>query len=176
MHCWVRGRGACTHICGHTHTHTRFPVSCHQLAMEQEVGSAGRDWSVQEDTAPRPPACCHLTQPGQKTWKSHTFGLFKSSCPCFFPTVSVTETWSIRRRLAFNCPLSTPRDGTGGSSHTIRQTSDGTDGCPRASLCQSPRALAGRQAGAGDPCRLGAHRCPELPPAQSTETEALWLI
>ena len=116
---------------------------------------------MQGDTAPRPPARCRLSQPGQKTWKSRTFGLIKSSCPCFSPAVSVTETWSIRGRPAFNCPSSTPRHGTGGSSHTTRQTSDGTDGCPRASLCQSPRALAGRQA--GDPRRLGARRCPELP-------------
>ena len=66
----------------HTHTHTHFPLSCHQLAMEQEVRSAGWDRSVQEGTAPRPPACCCLTQPGRKTWKSRTFGLIKSSCPC----------------------------------------------------------------------------------------------
>ena len=136
------------HMWTHTHTHTHFPLSCHQLAMEQEVRSAGWDRSVQEDTAPRPPARCCLTQPGRKTWKSRTFGLIKAACPCFFLTVSIAETWSIWRRLAFNCPLSTHGDSTGGSSHTIRQTSDGTDGCPTA-VTVPVTSGAGRQAGAG---------------------------
>ena len=162
------------HICmrahTHTYTHTHFPLSCHRLAMEQEVRSAGWDRSVQEGTAPRPPARCCLTQPGRKTWKSHTFGLIKPSCPCFFLAVSISESWSIWRRPAFNCPLSTHCDGTGGSSHTIRQTSDGTDGCPRA-VTVPVTSGAGRQARAGDLHELGAHRCPELSPAQRAETE-----
>ena len=154
----------------HTHTHTHFPLSCHQLAMEQEVRSAGWDRSVQEGTAPRPPACCCLTQPGRKTWKSRTFGLIKSSCPCFFLAVSITESWSIWRRPAFNCSSSTHWDGTGSSSHTIRQTSNRTDGCPRA-VTVPVTSGAGRQAGAGDPHGLGAHRCPELSPARRAEME-----
>lgn len=165
---WRGSKNAHMHARAHTHPH--FPLSCHQLAMEQEVRSAGWDRSVQEGTAPRPPARCCLTQPGRKTWKSHTFGLIKPSCPCFFLAVSISESWSIWRRPAFNCPLSTHCDGTGGSSHTIRQTSDGTDGCPRA-VTVPVTSGAGRQARAGDLHELGAHRCPELSPAQRAETE-----
>lgn len=144
---WAEGELAHTHT--HTYTFLCILPFCQPLAVEQDaqLGGPGQV-SVGRIQLPGHQRADALTQWGQRTWRSHSSGLIKFSRLCFFLVGSVAEPRSIWRRPAFNCPLSTHWDGSRRSSHTIRQMSDRTDGCPKAVTVPGTSGT-GRQEGVG---------------------------
>ena len=99
---------------GNMNTHTAcFPLSCHQPAMKQEArlsrpgqASTGRMQLLGYQQA------AALPSRARELGKVIPLGSSSSPVLAFFLTGSITETWSIWRRPAFNCPLSTHWDGT----------------------------------------------------------------
>lgn len=109
----------------HDHAHTLLPL--HHQRTEGEA-RPGRPGQVSRGRTQPLGHQCAAALPSWDRELGKVSPLGSSGAPVFafffFLTGSVAETWSIWRRPAFNCPLSTHWDGTCCSSHTIRQMSD----------------------------------------------------
>lgn len=107
-----------------THALISVPFSFHLLAAEQEAWLSGLGEGGMERMGSEEPSLTLRHPARPESLGSLTVGLLGFSQPCLFLPGSITETWSIWRRPAFNCPLSTHCDSARHSSHTIRQMSD----------------------------------------------------
>lgn len=143
------------------------------------AGDGASSWARQagtsahgQDAASRTLACRGLPQLGPtENLERSPLGALQGLRSLLFLTGSGSESGSIWRRPACNCPLSTHWDGTRCSSHTIRQMSDCTDGWHKAvrvpgasgtggqagGTCRGCQALPTPEGSHGD---LEAHRCP----------------